>query len=448
MRLFPALVSWLTLGALHSATASAEDVYRWIQYVDGGHEARVATSAASCPDAMLGNELATMSVRADPDGAFPILVCALSIPTGTRRVAIGGMPLVLPKPTPERILLIGDTGCRISSKKAQACNDISEWPFRLIADTAAEMKPDLVIHVGDYYYRETACPPGKGCAGSPSGDRWDSWREDFFAPARPLLAAAPWVFVRGNHEKCGRGGRGWSRLLDAFPFDAPSACKDGYVSSPSRVSCEKDVSPRFVAHIGEVKLVVIDVSAADEDDPEPNNLVECYRLQFEAAASLKGPVWLAFHEPIWSPRGKEDGKKDGNPTLALAARAALASNANVTAMLSGHIHTFEVMSYFDDLPMQIVSGHSGDQLECFGHEDKCSHQKQFNNHEIKFDDDSIATAKVKFGYGVPNKFGFSMIDRHDDMWTITEHDIHANKQLKCDMRGREIACERLAKTPE
>jgi hypothetical protein len=441
MRLFPALVSWLTLGALHSATASAEEIYRWIQYVDGGLEARVATSAASCPDAMLGNELATMSVRADPDGAFPILVCALSIPTGTRKVAIGGMPLVLPKPTPERILLIGDTGCRISSKKAQACNDISEWPFRLIADTAAEMKPDLVIHVGDYYYRETACPPGKGCAGSPSGDRWDSWREDFFAPARPLLAAAPWVFVRGNHEKCGRGGRGWSRLLDAFPFDAPSACKDGYVSSPSRVNCEKDVSPHFVAQIGEIKLVIIDVAAGNEDDREPNNLVICYRPQFEEAASLKGPVWLAFHEPIWSPQGEKDGRRDGNATLALAARAALSSNGNVTAMLSGHIHSFEMMSYVDDLPVQIVSGHGGDELECAHDEAKCSRLSRFNDLQIKFDDGSIAAAKVRVGRGVPNKFGFSTMDRHDDFWTIVEYDIHANKRLTCSMRGRNLDCD-------
>ena len=35
---------------------------------------------------------------------------------------------------------------------------------------AAAQKPDLVIHVGDYYYRETPCPAGEAkCAGSPFG---------------------------------------------------------------------------------------------------------------------------------------------------------------------------------------------------------------------------------------------------------------------------------------
>jgi len=46
------------------------------------------------------------------------------------------------------------------------------------------------VHVGDYVYRERACPEGNaGCRESPFGDRLDTWVADFFAPARPLLAA-------------------------------------------------------------------------------------------------------------------------------------------------------------------------------------------------------------------------------------------------------------------
>ena len=56
-----------------------------------------------------------------------------------------------------------------------------------------------------------------GCAGSPYGDNWAVWQKDFFNPAAPLLAAAPWVLVRGNHELCDRGGHGWFRLLDPHP---------------------------------------------------------------------------------------------------------------------------------------------------------------------------------------------------------------------------------------
>ncbi|MGP0090976.1 MAG: metallophosphoesterase family protein [Xanthobacteraceae bacterium] len=428
MRSIRKLLLLLAVAALHASVASAEETYRWIQYVDGGLEARAITSAASCPKATRDGTAETMTVRAERNDDFPILVCTLSFPKGTNNVVIGEVPLALPKPAPARILLIGDTGCRIKGAAVQACNDIAAWPFRLIADIAAEMKPDLVIHVGDYYYRENKCPDNKlGCAGSPSGDGWDSWREDFFAPAGPLLAAAPWVFVRGNHEACGRGGKGWSRLLNAFPFNAVSACKDNYESSLSNVSCEKDVSPRFVVDVGDIKLVVIDVAAADEKYDVPNGLVECYRPQFEAAKSLgAGPVWLAFHEPIWSPVGVKGGEISvGNKTLASAARGVIPPN--VQAMLSGHIHTFEVMSYMGDLPIQIVSGNGGDRLE--------------ENPLVQFDRRQIDDVKVKIGRGVPHSFGFAMLERNDGEWSVVSYDKHARKLMTCRMHGRTINCD-------
>jgi hypothetical protein len=42
-----------------------------------------------------------------------------------------------------------------------------------LSKTIAARKPSLVIHVGDYIYRESPCPAGdKGCKGSPYGDNW------------------------------------------------------------------------------------------------------------------------------------------------------------------------------------------------------------------------------------------------------------------------------------
>jgi hypothetical protein len=414
MRSIRKLLLLLAVAALHASAASAEETYRWIQYVDGGLEARAITSAAACPKATRDGTAETMTVRAERNDDFPILVCTLSFPKGTNNVVIGEVPLALPKPAPPRILLIGDTGCRIKGAAVQACNDMAAWPFRLIADIAAEMKPDLVIHVGDYYYRENKCPDNKpGCAGSPSGDGWDSWREDFFAPAGPLLAAAPWVFVRGNHEACGRGGKGWNRLLDGFPIS--SDCQN--------------VSPSFTADIGGVQLVVMDVSAVTNvDEANPNRaLADTYLPQFEAAKSLgAGPVWLAFHEPIWSPVGVKGGEISvGNKTLASAARGVIPPN--VQAILSGHIHTFEVMSYMGDLPIQIVSGNGGDRLE--------------ENPLAQFDRRQIDDVKVKIGRGVPHSFGFAMLERNDGEWSVVSYDRHASKLMTCRMRGRTINCD-------
>jgi hypothetical protein len=54
----------------------------------------------------------------------------------------------------------------------------------------------------------------KGCKGSPYGDNWDTWKADFFKPAAPLLAVAPWIATRGNHEICARAGLGFMLFLD------------------------------------------------------------------------------------------------------------------------------------------------------------------------------------------------------------------------------------------
>ena len=66
-----------------------------------------------------------------------------------------------------RIVVIGDTGCRLKTgEEYQSCNDAEKYQFGRIAATAAQWKPDLVVHVGDYLYRENACPQAdSGCAG-------------------------------------------------------------------------------------------------------------------------------------------------------------------------------------------------------------------------------------------------------------------------------------------
>ncbi len=202
------------------------DDARWLQLgPNGALEARVATAGAQCPEIVLDGHANRMGVRAPATPEFP-LVCSASLPAQVRRVSIAGADLVLPIADPQRILVLGDTGCRIKGSAVQSCNDPKQWPFARLAASAAKLKPDLVIHVGDYLYRENACPADNaGCQGTPFGDNWPTWAADFFAPATPLLAAAPWVFVRGNHEDCQRAGPGWTRLLATAPFDTGCALR-------------------------------------------------------------------------------------------------------------------------------------------------------------------------------------------------------------------------------
>src|SRR5438309_603430 len=218
----------------------------WVELgPDGVAFARAITAAGRCPPIVLDGRAEPMMVRALPGtaplrstvsgpadskpSAFPITVCERSVPIGTMRATIGQRVLPLPKIKPERIVVLGDSGCRLNKVFGvwQACDDPAAWPFASVAATAARFAPDLVIHVGDYHYRENACPASiAGCNGSPWGYGWDAWQADFFEPAAPLLAAAPWVVVRGNHEECARAGQGWFRFLDPHPFATKRSCDD------------------------------------------------------------------------------------------------------------------------------------------------------------------------------------------------------------------------------
>jgi 3',5'-cyclic AMP phosphodiesterase CpdA len=276
-------------------------------------------------------------------------VCSASLPVQVRRVSIGGADLTLPVADPQRILVLGDTGCRIKGPAVQSCNDPAQWPFARLAASAAALKPDLVIHTGDYLYRENACPPDNaGCQGTPFGDNWPTWAADFFTPGQPLLTAAPWVFVRGNHEDCQRAGLGWTRLLATAPYDTAVPCAD-------------HTAP-YTVPLDAMKLVVMDDANAPDTSVDAN-AVPAYRAEFAALGQQTGPLWLLSHRPVWGavsgPLGIPVG---GNATL-IEALGTGGITKPVELLLSGHIHAFEAMNYKDKAPPQIIIGGGGDRLD-------------------------------------------------------------------------------------
>ena len=398
--------------------AQAGDLYRWVQYVPGGIEARAVTDAPSCPAATIDGAAAVMAERSAPGPNYPVRGCALPIPKGAKLVTLDRKPMPMPKAQFDRILLIGDTGCRLKGATVQDCNDIAQWPFRVGADISASLKPDLVLHVGDMHYRESDCPANRlGCAGTPFGDTWDVWKEDFFKPAEALLAAAPWVMDRGNHEVCERGGKGWARTLDPYPFD----------SSEGVDGCLGAAKP-YTVDIGGVTIIVMDVSTAVDKLNEEQ--AAWYKPQFAMAAAISGPVWLTFHRPIWALASQKEGAFPGdNQTLAAAARGSL--SPNVQALISGHIHAFGVMSYVEDLPLQIVSGHGGDDLDAYAPEVMKG---------LK-----INGVTVKDGVGRTGIFGFSMLERAPNdasglNWYLTGYDTQGRVIARCEIKGRNVTC--------
>ena len=410
-------LKWLFAAALALwlAPAQAQPLYRWTQYAQGGLEARAVTRDDQCPQARIDRRAAPMRIRAQRNADFPVLVCALTIPRGARSLEIDGEALPLPKERADHILVLGDTGCRVTRLYNQSCNDPADWPFAAGARQQAGATPDLIVHVGDMHYREAPCRPlNAGCANTPHGDSWAVWEADFFAPAKPLLGAAPFIMTRGNHETCERGGKGWSRLLDPYPMVSNSGClKPGAA---------------FAVDLGGLTLVVMDVSSAGEGGQREAQIAH-FRAQFEALEKIapQGPVWLAMHRPIRAAALAGLGFVTGqNRTLAQASQGV--TPARVAAILSGHIHTFQALG-FDDQPTQIVSGHSGAELHWTAPEDVTGL--------------SIEGARVVSGTGRAGVHGFVMLTREGsggDDWRIENRDFAGKTLDQCRLTKRKLAC--------
>lgn len=399
--------------------AASEPVAAWVQLVDGGvAEARALTQGPACPDATVDGEVQPMHVRVGPDpAAFPHTVCSLTLPKGAQRVSIGAHVLPPPPPKVDRLVVIGDTGCRIQGHKLQPCNDPRAWPFALVSRLAAAEKPDLVIHVGDYYYRETACPPDyAGCINSPHGDIWPSWQADFFDPAQPLLGAAPWVFARGNHEDCRRGGKGWYRMLDAGPN--PGTCRE--------------LSPVFAVPIGGVTLHVFDSADAEDRVATPGEVgAVAYQLDSLPHGSSVHDDWIVTHRPFW---GEAPAFSLGplgvfnvgiNRTEQLGARGKDLSA--VAMILSGHIHHFASFDFADQRPAQLVVGTGGDVGEPFD-------PARLEASQVYIDGLEAETLTFQ-------RYGYFVMERTGAGWTGLFKDIDGKPVARCTLSGRALKCE-------
>lgn len=350
---------------------------------NGRATARVITTASRCPKIDMDGRRSAMVVRARPEtlvqrptqstpenskpSEFPVLVCDAAIPARTTRASIEGQRLSRVDAHVRRIVVIGDTGCRLKAADSayQACNDPKAFPFAQIAKRAAAWKPQLVIHVGDYHYRENPCPEGDvGCAGSPWGYGWDAWNADFFAPGQPLLVAAPWVVTRGNHENCPRAGQGWWRLLDPRPLVPKRDCnhvEDDAIGDAASV---------YAVPIGDgTRIIVADLAMAPDkaiapDDPRFRQFAAAY----DAIGSLSsGSIFsfLATHKPILGIAATSHGGTNALHTATIGTQSVFASKnpdilpKSVDAILSGHVHVWEQVSYPARYASQFITGFSG-----------------------------------------------------------------------------------------
>ncbi|MBL6615088.1 MAG: metallophosphoesterase [Reyranella sp.] len=438
MRRVLAIVALLCLAA--AARAQSPAAFAFVLWGEGANGEPVAIAravverATTCPVLQRASGAwQSMTPRQRPSlGRFDdVLVCETLYPFGeVAAVVVGDRRLELPlvtAGTPRRVLLMGDSGCRgVTVMKPQPCTGdgfTRVWPFGVIAEDEKRSAADLIVHVGDYNYRNTPRdmvlsprttgfaqpmtvriydtgdlddeddvpeePLGPGywsqnMQGSPVPDTWSAWRDDFFVPAARLMKTAPWLFVRGNHELCSRAGPGWFYLLDPAsvllggdrrqeqcPDQTPAGWQPG--AWPRALPFEGQpfpvrITPPMRLKLGDLDLISID--SANAGDVYLYNL-DAYVEQFRRVAAILGerrPTWLVTHRPFWGVVRKIHGGPAGSEPygfINLTEQQALARvfpdglPANVAAVMSGHMHRFQAIGFGDRRPPQLIVGTAG-----------------------------------------------------------------------------------------
>lgn len=346
-----------------------------------------------CPSYSVGGtDRGAMHFRgnnADPKD-FKVGVCEAVVAAGSSSVAVAGKGFgffpVDTKGLGDRIYVLGDTGCRDNDDNpCSGPENPEDWGFPQVAQTvAAQGDPTLFLHMGDLLYRRL--PTGSGCKVGKICDTWANWEADFFAPAAPLFAKAPWLIARGNHEICSstEGGNGWFLLLDPHSrclgsTQGTPACGDG----PTPMCCSDDATPcdtnhrkhpiPYAADVGfdagehSLRILMLDSSgASDTDTSTDTKFVDRFQTINEDLAPGAAINWLVTHIPLSGVKSVDCS--DPEKKIAVVAQELLAADsveplaANVGLVVAGHRHIFQTANVSESQghhPAQLVVGNGG-----------------------------------------------------------------------------------------
>ncbi|MCE9686439.1 metallophosphoesterase [Shewanella sp. AS16] len=446
-----------TVYAAYSLLAPADDgaTLIYARVIQAG----VHTEDGLCPvlEGDDGSRVATRVRGMHPDtGNFPVTLCEAKIAAGIGYHSAGGdIKLAAVTLGAKHVLVYGDSGC-----KSEVCAaGTAAEPFATLAQQGLKLQAQggqgsLILHMGDYNYRGTGGSIANGiyaydagdddyggpscgldetyysqnAAGSPKPDNWQTWYEDFFLPAKELLASAPWVFARGNHELCSRAGPGWFYFLgpgSALPGGiAQQSCpaQGQFDSPPPKAVGHIKLLPPYRLSLDKLQLWVLD-SANACDDRSANALTAQYQAQFEqlqqAAAALPDePIWLMTHRPLWGVSGPSQ-------TLNKMLQTALAQTPTgqlppqLALSLSGHMHSYQSLSFAATAqrPPQLVVGNSGVSL---------SSTQANQDFAVQIDgQEAQGNAQGKFGF-------LSIETGPDKAWQARMLDTQGKAFIRCD----------------
>lgn len=385
----------------------------WIEYGPDGPIARaIVTGGGECPSVVIDGVARRMRTRALPGPGYAVTSCEMLLPAGVRAAEIDGRKLPVHKlGRTAKIALVGDTGCRLKAgnpPSIQNCSDPAAWPFATVAKSIAAWDPDLVLHVGDYYYREATCSGGT-C--KPAPYTWTNWDADFFTPAAPLLGNAPWVMVRGNHEDCTRAAEGWFRFLDPrrYAWENAKTCKSN-----------TDFTPPYATRVGDMSFIVFDSSSLGDNDPAQATMVAQW---LQLYAKERPGAWLMLHHPFW---GTSYGDLD-TPTLWSAWSQAGSATDPIDFILTGHIHLLELLSFQDGRPPHAVVGNGGTALDPKANDPT---GQPFG-----------ANGRTASMFMQDDGFGFIAATPSANGWTFDVRDQNGKTKTKCAVTQTSIVCD-------
>ncbi|HWU44510.1 MAG TPA: metallophosphoesterase, partial [Bdellovibrio sp.] len=287
-------------------------------------------------------------------------ICQASLPKGTAIVhSSSGAINIAQKPL--KIVVMGDTGCRLKNKdgkgQIQKCEDPKEWPFARLTHSVEKENADVIVHVGDYHYRESCtdpvkCKPYEGTLGY----GFNAWEADFLKPADNILRQKPFIFVRGNHEDCHRAFEGFDKLLSPIGED----------------KCVEAQETRYTS-FGNFLIVNFDNASVDDMPIQKTSAaMKSFRERYQQMVRTlesrpETEVWLVIHKPIWGLAPSYSGP--GVVPVNINMRAVVEEMPlpkKVKMVFAGHIHAFQLAT--GNHPTEMVIGESGTALDLFSSE--------------------------------------------------------------------------------
>jgi hypothetical protein len=205
-----------------------------------------------------------------------------------------------------------------------------------------------------------------------------------------MLSAHPFVFLRGDHERCGRQWLGYLRYLAPQAIRAPLMC-DNYLSP-------------FIVAFDNLQMAVLDSSTRNRGTYTWDRF-RAMRDQFlDVSPRLDGESWMLTHAPLWG-YGQTEADATDLVTLETIQRetfGAMLPRA-MSAVISGDLH-FAQMVTAPGMPMQITIGNGG----AAAYTTPVGHA------------DGVAIGEGVIGdvFGI-DAFGFALIDRASDLQRLT-----------------------------